>query len=45
MFSRVDNYLNTIKEITKKYNGKICIDIANGYIPNLINFVKEVREK
>lgn len=24
---------------------KICIDIANGYIPNLINFVKEVREK
>lgn len=28
MFSRVDNYLNTIKEITKKYNGKICIDIA-----------------
>ena len=28
MFSRVDNYLNKIKEITKKYNGKICIDIA-----------------
>lgn len=23
----------------------LCIDIANGYIPNLINFVKKIREK
>lgn len=28
MFSKVDIHLETIKKIAKKYNGKICIDIA-----------------
>lgn len=24
---------------------KVCVDIANGYVPNLLNFVKELRDK
>ena len=41
-----DNKENLFKLLDfNEYIDKVCIDIANGYIPKLIEFVKELRSK
>lgn len=38
-----EKFFNLLK--SNEFINKVCVDIANGYIPKLVDFVKELRDK